>query len=1500
MTDSTSLDKTSDKTNVILRWLHLTDLHLGMDGLGDLWPNVEEIFFKDLKYLCDKVGPLDLVMFTGDITQRGSKSEFQQVDKLLTNFWNKFRQIGFEPKFLAVPGNHDLVRPKNQKDPILKCLKNLWNDDHDIQGEFWNDDHSPYRQLVINAFENYVEWWKNITVPKPDIYSEGILPGDFSATIEKDGFRLGILGLNSAFLQLMGGDRQGKLALDMHQFNEACNPNGPYWAKDHHACLLLTHHPQDWLTDQAKEQLNSEIHSPPERFALHLFGHMHESNLSSLAEGGANPRRTLQGCSLFGMEGWGEKNQERVHGYSLCELKIEGDTASLSIYPRKAEKKQGGGLEIGCDASFRLPKGKDGTEPATVKLLRNIKALGTGKKNRSPTPNTLTTDASSPRPFELPQKDTPKFIGREDELRRLEEVLLSQQDHKGRIVVLTGTGGMGKSTLASHFATIHKDEKDEFTDGVVGLRVDNKDLNTIARQFARLIDKPIDPEDDREPKQIMQTLFAPRDMLLIFDNAEEASIEDLLPEGNNCAVIVTTRNQNLPIYLDVPPAQTIKLESLPEKDALDLLRKMLGESKINNELAAAQRITEIVGRLPLALEVVGGTLRKKSWPLEVYADRLQKQKKQLKLLPRLRIGKKEDLNVEASLDLSLDLLEQEEIDFFACLSICAEEGFALRTAMAAAGCEDEWEAEEVLDSLCDLSLLNYAETRHDRFVLHTLVREYAKCLAEKRDLLSVAQEGHAKFFVEWLQPENLEDETVVDEAAANLDDVILAAEWLQTHEAETEQIKLENYQFALQLHRLFEKHGYWNKAITLTARFQSWAEQFQDWKAVVKYKMHEARYWSFAEEFEKAEEILKSAQDDLEKIEDSETRKMREAKVLNVLGGVYQKQGKLELAIQKFNKQIDIDEESGNDRSRAIGLKHLGGVLQEQGELEKAEQAFEEVIKIAEAIKDYQLANGLISLYKLHLQQGNIEKVQEGWKRAILIIKDSGELRRAAARAMTLGGELHKRGYLSEALQILLIAADIHESFNSDGLVSTLRDLANGLSNKKSFKKALQAINAAITICLNTDNHKNHKKLATLYNIRGKIRQAQGRKAQDKKAQDNLLKKAQEAFEQQIKIAKDTNDQKQLAIGLQFLFENRFEQGKQKEAFEILNQARDLSDDINHEDYAIMLFRFADLLTKYKKLSKSLEFFKFLENYHEHLENNKLIYSIRGLVHHLYNQKNDQEALQATRLAINISIKTSNHKQLEEVMDIHKLKNYYTENDIGEILSESFDLAKNLGNQLGEAIILNSFGQFKAHQEGDKNFKLSQMYFRESIKLCEELNEQKYLAKVHTARGQVFLARGDFDKAVEALSKGFEIDESLSNLPGLKIVTPKLIDALSSLGKREEALAYRDRALKIAPNYPGFIELREKIQTPISKGIHKTFIKIGRIRYIRHNEDNSRSGRIAPDDGSSDITFNEKYIGSDSASQLTQGALVEVEVNERNGNLYAKQVRVIEEEEEQD
>jgi len=81
----------------------------------------------------------------------------------------------------------------------------------------------------------------------------------------------------------------------------------------------------------------------------------------------------------------------------------------------------------------------------------------------------------------LPQLDEPTFTGREAELKQLEEQLFNQSGSRVcSIVGLSGGGGIGKTTLAYHFATIHKDK---FPDGVIGFKVDGKNLYEIARKF---------------------------------------------------------------------------------------------------------------------------------------------------------------------------------------------------------------------------------------------------------------------------------------------------------------------------------------------------------------------------------------------------------------------------------------------------------------------------------------------------------------------------------------------------------------------------------------------------------------------------------------------------------------------------------------------------------------------------------------------------------------------------------------------------------------------------------------------------------------------------------------------------------------------------------------------------------------------------------------------------------------------------------------------------------
>jgi hypothetical protein len=338
-------------------WLHLTDLHWGMSGHRWLWPNLREKFYEDLERLSQLCGPWDLVLFTGDLVQSGEAEEFHRLSSFFRELWDRFRDLQSAPLLLAVPGNHDLVRP-DPKLPEMVVLT-YWDTHPDIRRQFWDDAGSPYRKIVDNAFANYLNWWNSCQLRGSIDYRPGVMPGDFSATFEKEGYKLGIVGLNTTFLQLKGGDYEEKLDLDVRQFHEACGGDGPKWVNEHDFCMLLTHHPPQWLRPNQNNAgvLNQnylEI-APPGRFALHLFGHMHVPLAIVEERGSAAARRLWQGASLFGLDSWGEGEvQERLHGYSAGRIEQKDSSWVLRFWPREARVQMSGDRNIVPDYRYVL------------------------------------------------------------------------------------------------------------------------------------------------------------------------------------------------------------------------------------------------------------------------------------------------------------------------------------------------------------------------------------------------------------------------------------------------------------------------------------------------------------------------------------------------------------------------------------------------------------------------------------------------------------------------------------------------------------------------------------------------------------------------------------------------------------------------------------------------------------------------------------------------------------------------------------------------------------------------------------------------------------------------------------------------------------------------------------------------------------------------------------------------------------------------------------------
>lgn len=355
----------------VFSWLHISDLHLGMSHKG-LWQQVKQRFFEDLESVHRQCGHWDVVFFTGDLVFSGKKSEFKSLTKELNELWDVIRKLQpSRPKLISVPGNHDLSRPLT-KDLRVSNLISLNNSEQIIQS-LWDADEHGFREIFKNSFKEYVNWLNTCNLKHPQLkIGRTIIPGDFSLRLQKkpDNLKIGVVGLNSAFLQLSGGDFKKKLTLDVRQLHSVCGDDAAKWLSQNHLNILLTHHPPDWLKNE--KDFQREILGSG--FSIHLFGHMHEPYSKHGSDFDGPIRAIRQGASLFGLEDYVNsrgQHKTRIHGYQAGLLLLDNEQMKARFWPRTI-KESGGRWQFVRDNRFSLLEGDGGTKATAISYNQKL------------------------------------------------------------------------------------------------------------------------------------------------------------------------------------------------------------------------------------------------------------------------------------------------------------------------------------------------------------------------------------------------------------------------------------------------------------------------------------------------------------------------------------------------------------------------------------------------------------------------------------------------------------------------------------------------------------------------------------------------------------------------------------------------------------------------------------------------------------------------------------------------------------------------------------------------------------------------------------------------------------------------------------------------------------------------------------------------------------------------------------------------------------------------
>ncbi|MEU5669489.1 BTAD domain-containing putative transcriptional regulator, partial [Micromonospora sp. NPDC047753] len=340
--------------------------------------------------------------------------------------------------------------------------------------------------------------------------------------------------------------------------------------------------------------------------------------------------------------------------------------------------------------------------------------------------------AAPGRPRQLPLA-LPGFVGRSAELDLLDATLGARSARQATvdIVTISGMAGVGKTTLALHWA--HR-AADRFPDGqlYVNLRgYDDADAVSPADalvNFLEALGVPVGriPSSVDARAGLYRSVLASRRMLVVLDNSRDADqVRPLLPGVGRCAVLVTSRDQ-LSSLAVAEGARPLTLEVLSTAESTRLLRSRLGDVRVAAEPAATSEVIESTGRLPLALSIVAARLTARStFPIDAVAAQLRQSESRLEQLA--------DGDVRRIFSWSYRALSAEAARL---LGLHPGPDLTGDAAAALLG-RPRAAVTPLLKELTRLHLLT--EHLPERYALHDLLRSYAAELAQASDLAEERQ-----------------------------------------------------------------------------------------------------------------------------------------------------------------------------------------------------------------------------------------------------------------------------------------------------------------------------------------------------------------------------------------------------------------------------------------------------------------------------------------------------------------------------------------------------------------------------------------------------------------------------------------------------------------------------------------------------------------------------------------------------------------------------------------
>ncbi|KEH16910.1 NBS-LRR type disease resistance protein [Medicago truncatula] len=210
-----------------------------------------------------------------------------------------------------------------------------------------------------------------------------------------------------------------------------------------------------------------------------------------------------------------------------------------------------------------------------------------------------------------------------------EDIVKALKDSTSRNIGVYGLGGVGKTTLVEKVALIAKEHK--LFDKVVKTEVSkNPDIKRIQGEIADFLSMRFEEETIvGRAQRLRQRIKMEKSILIILDNIwTKLDLKEVgIPFGNEhngCKLLMTCRNQEVLLQMDVPKDYTFKVKLMSENETWSLFQFMAGDVvKDSNLKDLPFQVAIKCAGLPLRVVTVACAMKNKR-DVQYWKDALRK------------------------------------------------------------------------------------------------------------------------------------------------------------------------------------------------------------------------------------------------------------------------------------------------------------------------------------------------------------------------------------------------------------------------------------------------------------------------------------------------------------------------------------------------------------------------------------------------------------------------------------------------------------------------------------------------------------------------------------------------------------------------------------------------------------------------------------------------------------------------------------------------------------